>query len=460
MAAGGQSVVYQALSADGPDAAPMEVESLCVNCEENGITRILLTSIPYYKSVILIAFECPHCGYKNNEVQSGEAVQEHGVEITLAVKEQCDLRRQIVKSEYASIEIPEIELTIPAQHGPAEVTTVESVLSRAIERLADSQPARRALSAEDADQVEGFLNKARAALELKTDWKLILHDPTGNCFIQNPDPMHVDPRAILVHYPRPVAEDKMLGLVDDNTKEYEEAEPVEPIKRGDENLKDEVMRIPTSCEVCKTEGELLMKHLDIPFFQEVIVMAFTCDNCGNKSNEIKSGGPIRAQGCKLSLTIAESIDLARDVLKSDTCCMSIPELDLEVGYGAISGRFTTVEGLLTATKEQLDQQFKFFTGDSAQDDEKVKMKALMESFDQILSLEKPVTLVLDDPAGNSYIQSTTAPLDDPRLHKDYYTRSREQDDDLGLLDMKVENYENDGRGMEAVIEEDEENEAN
>ena len=47
-------------------------------------------------------------------------------------------------------------------------------------------------------------------------------------------------------------------------------------------------------------------------------------------------------------------DLTRDVLKSDTCSLSIPELDLDVGYGALGGRFTTVEGLLIATKEQID----------------------------------------------------------------------------------------------------------
>lgn len=54
-----------------------------------------------------------------------------------------------------------------------------------------------------------------------------------------------------------------------------------------------------------------------------------------------------------TIVLLQDIDLARDVLKSDTCSMSIPELDLEVGPGALSGRFTTVEGLLVATRDQL-----------------------------------------------------------------------------------------------------------
>lgn len=46
-----------------------------------------------------------------------------------------------------------------------------------------------------------------------------LHDPTGNCFIQNPSPMHVDPRCITTHYHRSLDEKKMLGLADDDAKE-------------------------------------------------------------------------------------------------------------------------------------------------------------------------------------------------------------------------------------------------
>lgn len=34
------------------------VESLCPNCEKNGVTKILLTKIPYFRDIILMAFEC------------------------------------------------------------------------------------------------------------------------------------------------------------------------------------------------------------------------------------------------------------------------------------------------------------------------------------------------------------------------------------------------------------------
>ena len=119
------------------------------------------------------------------------------------------------------------------------------------------------------------------------------------------------------------------------------------------------------------EGAIYVYTLfsDIPYFQTVIIMATSCDKCGFKSNEIQTGGATREYGCKLSCQIIDELDLARDVLKTDTCALEIPELEIEVGFGALSGRFTTIEGLLQATREQIENQARFFMGDSAVDSE-------------------------------------------------------------------------------------------
>ena len=46
---------------DGPNLVE-EIESMCINCEQNGTTRLLLTKIPFFREVILMSFSCPHCG--------------------------------------------------------------------------------------------------------------------------------------------------------------------------------------------------------------------------------------------------------------------------------------------------------------------------------------------------------------------------------------------------------------
>lgn len=54
---------------------------------------------------------------------------------------------------------------------------------------------------------------------------------------------------------------------------------------------------------------------------------------------------------------------------------------------------------------------------------------------------KPITLILDDPAGNSYVQSFNDDgTPDVQLKVMKYERTFEQNEDLGLNDMKTENY--------------------
>ncbi len=68
-----------------PDNPVSEIESLCVNCEENGITRILLTKIPFFKEIIVMAFECEQCGYRNSEVQPGQCLADQALRIEVSV---------------------------------------------------------------------------------------------------------------------------------------------------------------------------------------------------------------------------------------------------------------------------------------------------------------------------------------------------------------------------------------
>lgn len=68
-----------------PDNPVSEIESFCVNCEENGITRILLTKIPFFKEIIIMAFECEQCGYRNSEVQPGQILADQAIRVEVSV---------------------------------------------------------------------------------------------------------------------------------------------------------------------------------------------------------------------------------------------------------------------------------------------------------------------------------------------------------------------------------------
>jgi zinc finger protein len=81
----------------------------------------------------------------------------------------------------------------------------------------------------------------------------------------------------------------------------------------------------------------------------------------------------------------------------------VPELKLEVGSNALGGRFSTVEGLLAAMKDQLLGHHSTW-GDSMSSESKDRYDMFLDSMDKAMSAQIPVTLILDDPAGNSYVQ--------------------------------------------------------
>ncbi len=59
--------------------------------------------------------------------------------------------------------------------------------------------------------------------------------------------------------------------------------------------------------------------------------------------EIKPGGAISEKGCRHTFRVESKKDLSRDVLKSDSCAINIPELDFNMGEGTLGGKYTTIE---------------------------------------------------------------------------------------------------------------------
>jgi len=434
--------MFPALAADDVSAEPTEVESLCLSCEKNGSTRILLTKIPHYKEIILMSFECPHCGLKNNEVQSGGMIQEQGVRYTVTISTERDLSRQIVKSDYATLTIPEIDLEIPALSQKGEVSTVEGVLQRTIAGLEQDQAVRRVVDTDSADKIDQFVIKIKETLEMKTEFSVVIDDPSGNSFIENPLAPSADPGRKVTYYERTAEQDHSLGMYSkEELRENGEAdEALTSPALTAQNLQEEVLTFATNCPECNAPCQTNMKVTKIPFFKEVVIMATVCDACGVKTNEVKSGGGIEDKGRRITLHVTDPSDMNRDILKSETGDIAIPELDLEMGGAALGGRFTTLEGLMNNVLELVQTNPMWGGGDATSPDVTKRMEEFKEKLKDLINNKKNFTFVLDDPAGNSYLQNVYAPDDDPEMKVELYERSFDQNEELGLNDMKVENY--------------------
>ncbi|XP_011634849.1 zinc finger protein ZPR1 isoform X1 [Pogonomyrmex barbatus] len=429
--------IFCELSANDLEPAITEIESLCMECGKNGTTRMLLTKIPHYKDVIIMSFECEHCGYQNNEIQNGGKIAETGIKITLQVISPQDLNRQVVKSDYTSIYIPNLEFEIPAQSQKGEITTVEGIINRTISALEQDQAERRKLFADTAVEIDKFITKLHALKTLDEPFTIIFEDISGNSYVENPRAPFKDNQCTITYFKRTEEQNHILGTYSDN-----EDVLLKRIEEGEfllEEIDGEVISFSTNCPDCNSPCETNMKTTNIPHFKEIVIMATLCESCGHRTNEVKSGGGIEPQGVRIEVTITGKEDFSRDLLKSETCELEIPELDLEVGPNILGGRFTTVEGIIVAMKEQLSSST-VFTGDTSNPEVVNRMNIFIAEMEKVLDGKKKVTLILNDPAGNSYIQSLSDDGPDNKLNIIKYDRSFEQNEELGINDMKVENY--------------------
>ncbi|KAG0056743.1 nucleolar zinc-finger protein [Gryganskiella cystojenkinii] len=468
---------------DGPlfqdidgDQKVTEIESLCMNCHDNGITRLLLTRVPHFREVILMAFECPHCGFRSNELQQANAIAVGGAIYTCHITSKADLNRQLVKTDTAVVRIPEIDFEIPAQRG--HLTTVEGLLNTVIDDLQSDQPVRKHMDEALYHQIDAIIQKLQDCMDNKTPFTIILDDPAGNSYIESLSAPDLDDKLDLSVYMRTRAQERAMGLSVPEEVEAGEVTEITPVpmpkdqkeahaqrqlweagiteadlekERAEKKAAaggvdvpeelPEILSFPANCSSCGTPGDTKMHILDIPHFKEMIIMSTVCEHCGYKSNEVKAGGPVSEKGRRIILKIEDIEDMSRDILKSETCGLSIPEIDLELNSGTLGGRFTTVEGLLRQVHDELSS--KVPQEDENQPERRRVFTKFLDNLEKVMSLEIKCTLILDDPLGNSYLQNLYAPEPDPAMTIEDYERTFDQNESLGLNDMRLVDYEDD-----------------
>ncbi|KAJ8075181.1 nucleolar zinc-finger protein [Marasmius tenuissimus] len=481
-----------------PDAEPtpndeeerplQEIESLCMKCGEQGTTRMMLTSIPYFREVIVMSFRCDHCGTTNNEIQSAGTIRPEGTLYTAKILSRPDLNRQIVRSPNCTIQIPQLELTLPSTAtSQGQLTTVEGLVRDVVADLSIDQPVRRYQEPGTYEKIEGLIGRLRGILGDDDDeegegeegeggeeggvgkasekdkpmpaFTIKLDDPSGNSWIEFIGSM-ADPQWNLRTYPRTLEQNVALGLVAapdeakagasqgtakislDDIGEDDDDDDEDNVGGGADGKNEEIFVFHGTCSSCGHPLDTLMKKVNIPYFKDVLIMSTNCDRCGYRDNEVKSGSAISEKGKKITLKVEDKDDMSRDILKSETAGLTIPEIDLVLTHGTLGGRFTTLEGILEQVYEELSEKV-VMGGDSTEETERSSFVEFLRKLKEVKSGDRPFTVILDDPLANSYIQNLYAPDADPGMEVEVYERTWEQNESLGLNDMKVEGYEED-----------------
>jgi zinc finger protein len=388
-----------------------------------------------------MSFYCSHCHFKNTEIQSAGEINKHGVKFLLKMDQSVDLERQIVKGDTAIFRIEELDLEIPPGRG--RLSNVEGILQTVAGDLGKDQAQRKADHPELYEKISTVISSiAMIIARQRFPCTITLDDPAGNSWIE-PSTQDGTSKYVRTEYPRSVQQNEALGLSGSIPTEVDASVEVQIGMEGLDILDGTTASHQVPCPGCGKDAFLNIQLVSIPYFKEVYITAVVCEQCGYRMNDVKTGGEIPDKGQRIWLDVHGPADLRRDILKSETCSLKIPECNVEVQPGTMGGRFTTVEGLLTQVRDDLRgsifdmDDVNSTGGDSMPTQRKIAWTNFFADLEKAIRGDMRYTIIMEDPLGNSYVQSATAPMPDPQIRTESYHRTEEEEEDLGLLDMRT-----------------------
>ncbi|ORZ38675.1 ZPR1 zinc-finger domain-domain-containing protein [Catenaria anguillulae PL171] len=207
------------------------------------------------------------------------------------------------------------------------------------------------------------------------------------------------------------------------------------------------MSLARPCPNCGVTTEAMAVLTRLPFWdRDLAATRHSCHACRNVCTKYTVGTqPTHPKGQKTTLRLRRPSDLDRDLLKSEFATLSIARLGLTLSEDAMCGTLCTVRELLTFVRgdvagnyaralAQMDEQSK-----ASEDPQMQALEHFLSILSGILALEagadaadaeanedlfiaaglateeEPLTVELEDPAGNSFIKPKVAP---PALDQD------------------------------------------
>lgn len=165
-------------------------------------------------------------------------------------------------------------------------------------------------------------------------------------------------------------------------------------------MEEQVIEMP--CPMChQEEGLRMIAHVDeIPYFGEHTQVTVLCHSCGWRQTDF-----IPAEGRKpggWTFEIESEEDLNARVVRSSSCTVCIPELDLEVNPGsAATGYVTNMEGLLFRFTDIVKMVAKDI-GDDEPENQQL-LASMLHRLQHAGTEGKPLLIELLDPHGLSQI---------------------------------------------------------
>ena len=148
------------------------------------------------------------------------------------------------------------------------------------------------------------------------------------------------------------------------------------------------------CPLCGAESELHCVPYEIPFFGEIMIFTAVCASCGCRATEVMVLSEEKRKRCEMVVSSAEDVNTI--VVRSSSGSIEIPELGVSVEPKSGEAFISTVEGVL----KRVENVVKMLSKDGTS---KKRADEVLKQIDKIKSGKASMTLIIDDPTGNSAI---------------------------------------------------------
>ena len=176
-------------------------------------------------------------------------------------------------------------------------------------------------------------------------------------------------------------------------------------------------KVDAPCPQCGDGGALTMLAMnsEIPYFGEHTQITVLCSTCGWKHTDFIPSDGERPGYSSLNINNEEKT-MAR-VVRSSSCTIRIPELDLEVSPGgSSSGYVTNIEGVLNRFETAIET---IIRGDDDDENREIARR-ILEKIQLVKAGKISIILELLDPRGRSQI-----------IHRDVISRQlREEEKEI------------------------------
>ncbi|OLS27802.1 MAG: hypothetical protein HeimC2_09950 [Candidatus Heimdallarchaeota archaeon LC_2] len=166
-----------------------------------------------------------------------------------------------------------------------------------------------------------------------------------------------------------------------------------------ENEKHDYKTQQITCPACLDDNATALTHiLDIPYYDDFILVNMNCNKCGYKATDFYNS---RSKGHTIhEYSVTDISDDSTKIVRSQEATVKIPEIETEIEpIGTGSSWIRNIEGLLEDIHEKLKVMLRDFDNKNTIRSVEKRIKKLK----QLMRYEIPFRIIVDDPSGNSLI---------------------------------------------------------